>query len=145
MQYGEMLTYEFDQTRRILHVHFLHKVHLKTMAEADVHFREFENAIKDLAGGEKVYLIIDLSNLIIEPSLAEQYARQAKRISSQYAYPNGIARYGHQITRITIIQGYRNHLQCDPNLFSSGGEAQHYIENLISSSSESSPVSQTKL
>jgi len=78
-------------------------------------------------GIQKGFLVVDLSKIIIEPDEIGEYSRIVKSIMDTYLYPNGIARYGFDIGRITIRLSHASFLDGDPNLFNTREEAIRYI------------------
>jgi hypothetical protein len=127
----DYLVTEFDEKRRILHISYRRKIHPVTDAHVEMKFRALRRILDRLTRSGRVYLIIDMSNFILEPELKAFYGEQARRIRDLYIMPNGIARYGFQITRITVRRGYAEYLGEDPNIFNSREEAFAYIYALI--------------
>ena len=122
---------EFDEQNRILHTAYSRRVHPATEEHLDIIFSAYKNKLALFAASERIYLIVDMSNLIIEPELKAGYAAQAKDIIEKYVKPHGVARYGFQITRITVRAGYDRYMHDNPNIFNSREEAYRYIYSLI--------------
>lgn len=118
---------EFDEKNRILHVEYLERVHIRTGAQIDDIFSNIDEKLAGLCSSGRIYLIINMTNLVIEPSLTGHYARHARAICNKYILPDGVARYGYQITRITVKRGYDEYLGTNPNIFNSREEAFRYI------------------
>jgi hypothetical protein len=131
MAEASMLALEFDELRRILHVSAREIVHIRTQAQVRTHFSSVMAMLDGYTQSGRVYLIIDMSNVIIDPELTGIYARYAREVGDKYIFPNGIARYGYQITRVTVRRGYEEYLAESPNLFNSRDEADTYISGLI--------------
>jgi hypothetical protein len=122
---------DFDERRRVLHVAYKRKTHPTTRAHLEMKFGALRALLDRYIPSGRVYLIIDMSNLILEPELKTAYAELARGIRDTYIMPNGIARYGFQITRITVRQSYNMYLGENPNIFNSREEAYAYIHALI--------------
>lgn len=139
MQHGHMTTNlgpeifvtEFDEARRILHMAYKRTIHPTTPAHLEMKFKIFREMLDQYIPTGKIYLIIDMTNFILEPDLKTKYAELARLIRDEYIMPNGIARYGFQITRITVRQSYNIYLSENPNIFNSCQEAYAYIYSLI--------------
>lgn len=127
----DYLITDFDKTNRILHLSYRTKIHPTTHKHLQIKFGALRELLGKYTATGRIYLIIDMSNFILEPELKDLYAKEAKRIRDIYIMPNGIARYGFQITRITVRQSYAQHMGEDPNLFYSREEAYLYIHGLI--------------
>ena len=132
---------DFNRERLILHVHYMRRIHLNTPEQAHAHFRKFHAALSPFLASGRFYLIINMSNLIIEPELTSVYARHAREVQDMYIKPNGIARYGFQITRVTVRRGYKEYLGECPNIFNTRDEAYNYIKVLIDNAQASSSPS----
>lgn len=129
-QIQDYLEIEFDKSARILHLSYKAKIHATTRQHLDAKFTALRSILNKYAEHGRIYLIIDMSNFIMDPELKSSYAAHAKAISEQYIMPRGIARYGYQITRITVRAGYRD-LGESPNIFGTREEAYDYIYALI--------------
>jgi hypothetical protein len=122
---------EFDEADRIVHLSVRKPRRMTTGEHLEQSFANLRSILDEYIAEGRVYLIIDMSNIIIEPDLKSMYATQAHAISEKYIMPHGIARYGYQITRVTVRTGYTDHLQEEPNIFNSREEAYAYIRGLI--------------
>ncbi len=139
MQHGDMTTNsipdffetEFDEARRILHFAYKRTIHPTTPEHLEMKFLALRNLLDQYISSGRIYLIIDMANFILEPELKTKYAELVRGIRDTYIMPSGIARYGFQITRITVRQGYNIYLGESPNIFNSRGEAYAYINSLI--------------
>jgi hypothetical protein len=127
---------DFDDQNRILHLSHTKKIHLRTKTALDSFFEQFTQLLDKYIDSGRVYLIINMSNLVIEQDLAPIYARHAKKIARTYIYLNGIARYGYVITRVMVKRGYSEYLNENPNIFNSREEAEEYITDLINNRTE---------
>ena len=122
---------EYDEHHRIVHISVKKPRRLTTKRHLEQAFARLREVLDTYIDEGRVYLIIDMSNLIIEPDLKSIYAALAHAISEKYIAPHGIARYGYQITRVTVRTGYSDHLREEPNIFNSREEAYTYIHALI--------------
>lgn len=122
---------EFDDERRILHISYKTRVRPTTRKHLDLKFSALRSLLDKYTENGRIYLVIDMSNIILEPELKYDYAKHAKAISDEYIMPGGIARYGYQITRITVRSSYNDILGENPNIFNSREEAYTFIYRLI--------------
>jgi hypothetical protein len=146
MEINEMLQFEFDSDNRILHLSYKSTVHVKTAEQLIIIMDAFKRYLKQHRESGLIYIIIDMTHLIIEPDLSRLYGRLAGEINDAYAHPHGIARYGHQITRVTVRRGYMDNRSEEPNLFGTRTEAENYIRALIArnqAESQPAPVTMT--
>ena len=129
---------EFDEERRILHVAYRRRIHPATEKQLDKVFAYFHGLLDQYTKTGRIYLIIDMTNLIIEPELKAFYMAHAREVIDKYIMPQGVARYGFQITRITVRSGYQQYSYESPNIFNSREEAYQYIYSLIEKNEEMS-------
>ncbi len=121
---------EFDPVRRILHFTADKVLYFTNRRQLQQLYDDACSLFEKYGGGEKCYMIADLSRFVIEPSQAEFYAQKMGEIKSRYLYPGGLAGYGFEITRITIQMSYNNIPDDQPRLFKTRVEAENYIESL---------------
>jgi hypothetical protein len=127
----DQVVVDFDEEHRILHAAYVTAVHPTTPEHLEVIFTAFKNLLEKYAGTDRIYLIVDMTNFIVEPELKAAYAYHAREIYEKYIYPRGVARYGYQITRITVRSSHGEYLNESPNIFNSREEAENYIHSLI--------------
>ncbi len=124
---------EFDEHRRILHITASSPIHVWTLEQG----RELETAIHSVLtrylSQERGYLIADLSKIIIEPDDIQAYAQAIQKIADKFLFPDGFARYGFEIGRVTAQMGHQLYLNGNPNLFNTKKEAFAYIRGMIES------------
>lgn len=131
VNFAKSVKAEFDPVTRILHVSYTRRIRPGNVEQLNAHFANFEVMVEKYARDGRIYLIIDMSNLIFEPEFQAEYAAHARKISEVYCLPNGIARYGYQITRITVRSSYDKYIGGNPNIFNSREEAFVYIRAQI--------------
>ena len=127
----EQIAVDFDERHRILHVASRVIIHPASPEHLDIVFAAFKRMLDKFTAAGRVYLIIDMSNIIIEPELRALYSDHVRDIYQKYVYPHGVARYGYQITRITVRSGHGTYLKENPNIFNSRDEAEKYIHSII--------------
>lgn len=132
----EYFIVDFDESRRIMYLAYERRIHLKTKSQLDQSFELFQSICDRYYSQKKFYLIIDMSNVVIEPELTAVYAKNAKKIIEKYIFPGGVARFGHQITRLTVRRAYADYLTEKPQIFSTRGEACAYIDEVIVANSD---------
>ncbi len=131
MHKPDYLITEFDPRLRILHVAYRKRVHPTTKEHLDIIFDTFRKKLDQYLDSGRIHLVIDMTNFIIEPDLRLDYVSHAQDITAKYIIPNGIARYGFQITRITVRACYDQYMVDNPNIFNSRDEAYQHIYSLI--------------
>ena len=129
--HSEYFVVDFDESRRIMHLAYARRIRLQTKHHVDQSFALFQTVCERYYSQGRFYLIIDISNLVIEPELTAVYAKNVKKILDKYILPRGVARYGHQITRLTIRRAYSDYLGENPQIFATRGEACAYIDEVI--------------
>lgn len=122
---------DFDSRKNIIHVSYKEEINILTEDDLYSKFNYLEEYIKALGADRRYYLVVDMSNLIINPSLVHQYAMESSRISNTYFHEDGVARYGFQMSRIVVKRAHRENLNGHPRIFSSKKDAFDYIESLI--------------
>jgi hypothetical protein len=128
---------EFDHNHMILHVSGKTTIMVKTEAELEMFCQFVRETMEANCGGGPGYMIVDMSRVLIDPSLAHVYAEHVRNLIGRYIHTNGIARYGYEITRLTARQGYLEIADEDPNIFATRAEAHAFIMSLIERNSRS--------
>ena len=125
------LVFQFDPSTRIVHLTATDPVHITTLEQGYQFVEAVHNAFDRLLGKERGYLITNYGKIIIEPDEIKVYAEEVQKVADKYIYPDGIARYGFEVSRITAKMGYAQYLRTNPNLFETREEAFTYIHDLI--------------
>lgn len=124
------LRIDFDSDNRILHLSAHQTTVLASPEQIDLQGQALERTLKRY-GPEPLYVIIDLPRFVIEPSLAPVYSSKMVAVVQGYVYPKGVARYGLNMTRVTVKMAHVSHPNQAANLFSTRAEAEEYIRGLI--------------
>lgn len=122
---------EFDQEKRILHLSAREPNHVCKENELNTLCSSVQEIIKSYCTDERCYMIVNLASFIIEPDLFKQYAEKISSIYEKYIFPNGLARYGYQVTRVTVRLAQMENESVEPLLFTSKDEAFKYVNRLI--------------
>ena len=132
---------EFDTQRRIFHLTAKSPLNIRTNAELNELFLKHQppyelcGMVKSLltehTADERCHMVVDVSKIVIDPMLVSEYMQKVKFLCDHYIYPDGLARYGYQITRITAMIGHQRYMQKEAPLFRNKMEAVKYIEELI--------------
>ncbi len=130
MSMRNALAVEFDDSRRILHLSSSEPLEIREPDQLDVMCHMVHDLLAQY-GPKRLYMIVDITNIAIDPSLSEAYGRKIRKIAEQFLYPGGIARYGYQITRVTVELGLSSDEYRLANLFQSRAAAEQYIDSLI--------------
>ncbi|NMC42640.1 MAG: hypothetical protein GYA46_01860 [candidate division Zixibacteria bacterium] len=131
MEITKHLRFEFDEDSRILHLRGTRFVGITTEERLTAVMEAIRAEMRRHSGSGRMYMIIDVTNLVIPPELSQSYGRLAADIYTAYAFPNGVARFGHQITRLAVRRGYMDFMEDDPHIFGTRAEAEAYIRSLI--------------
>ncbi len=122
---------EYDEELRIMHLTARKPIRFTTRE----HGYALAAAVKELLArhlkGQRGYMITDYSKIIIEPLYVDEYAAQIKEIVHTHLHPDGLARYGYEISRVTAQLSHNLYLDSAPNLFNTKEEAYQYIHGLI--------------
>jgi len=129
--YDKEIIGEFDSQKRIFHLTAKNKIRVMDMEQLDELCMAVQTLLKKNAGSDRCYMIVDISKIIIDPSLAEPYGRKIRQIAQSCLYPDGLARYGFQITRLTVRLSDNENNNFHQNLFSTRKEAFDYINKII--------------
>ena len=122
---------EFDKKNRIVHLTAKRPIHVTTLEQGKALSKAVNEILAGHLGGERGYLVTDYSKIIIEPEKIEEYASAMRYIFDTFLYPEGFARYGFEITRVTARLSHTMHLGGSPNIFNTKEEAFQYIYSLI--------------
>ena len=130
----EVFKSEFDQSRRVLHLSAERPIHVQNRRQLNKACEDVCEILARHTTDSRCYLLVDMSKVVIEPEMAEEYSRKIKGISEQYLLPNGLLRYGLQITRVTAMLAHKRQSMDDPLFFRSKDEAVEYIDNELKNS-----------
>lgn len=124
---------EFDEKRRIFHLTSKRPLNIKANIELTDLCNLVKSRLSEYAAEERCYMIVDVNKIVIDPMLTSEYMQKLKILIDHFLYPEGLARYGYQITRVTATIGHQRYFQNNPNLFRNKAEAMAFIEGLIKS------------
>ncbi len=127
-EYTQMII-EFDKEYRILTISATEKIYSLDEKELCSFGDEVKTIIEKYASPEKCYLAVDLGKIVVDPKITSIYADQIKSLSEKYLYPNGLARYGFGITRLTAMKA-SHEMNENPNLFRHKQDALTYLKSL---------------
>ena len=126
------IAFDFDPAGRVLHMTARTKVRVSTTQDLHALCLKVQAELQAHIAGGRCYFIVDISMIAIDNHLANEYMRHVQKLLDAYIHPNGIARYGFEITRITAMEGHRHMAdEKDPHLFATRDEAYAYILGLI--------------
>jgi len=126
----EDMVFEFDPDTRIVHLTATKPVHVRTEEDGRQMVRAVFDGLNSYLFDGRGFLVSNYNKIIIEPDLLKMYAEAFELFFDKYLYPNGVARYGFEITRITAKLGHLEYLGGSPNLFESKEEAINFIKTL---------------
>ncbi len=106
MSYIDLLKGDFKSTTRIFRLSAQKPIKVDNIPKLDTLCRDVHSLLKKTDDGQRFYMAVDISKFIIEPSLTKRYMEKIGGIMQQFLYPNGLARFGYQITRVTIQMGH---------------------------------------
>jgi len=140
LTYSDIIIGEFDNDKRIFHLTATEVIHVEPKEQLEELCSAAFGKLGKYVEASRCYMIVDLTKFVIEPKLSNCYAEKNRTIAQNCLFPNGLARYRYQITRMTIRMGHEEKINADPNLFHTKREAFEFIENLIKQ--HSSTISQ---
>jgi len=131
MTFQDKIIAEFDSKRRIVHLTAESEIRFNEPEDLLILYKDACEILERYTGDGPVYLLVDLARFIVDPSLFGFYAEKSAKLKEKFLYPEGMAGYGFQITRVTVQLSYGD---CDkrPPLFKTRREAEEYLENLAS-------------
>lgn len=121
---------EFDEQRLTVHLTAKNPIHVTTIEQGYELSRAVKAILSRFLAGRRGYMVTDFGKIIIEPEKIDEYAAEVKDIMDTYLYPDGFARYGFEITRVTARLGHAAYIGGSPNLFNTKEEAFRYIYEL---------------
>ena len=122
---------EYDEGSRILHLTAKAPIRCTTREHGYLLAKAVKELLAHHLKGQRGYMITDYSKIIIEPLYVDEYSAQIKEIIQTHLYPDGLARYGYEITRVTAQLSHNLYLDSALHLFNSKDEAYQYIQGLI--------------
>ncbi|MCK5127860.1 MAG: hypothetical protein KAR42_16505 [candidate division Zixibacteria bacterium] len=122
--------FTFDRHTKIIHISYQNDFHISNDSELRQYFSHVTEYLDTIKQYGELHIVVDISNFIIEPDLAGTYAELVDILTKKYLHKDGIARYGYQITRITLKRAYEEHLERNPNIFRTKSEAYKYIASI---------------
>jgi hypothetical protein len=125
----DILKGEFDANRRVLHLSAERPAHIQNTYQLNSVCKEVSRILEEHTAEGRYYLLVDMSTIVIEPALVDEYSKKIKNISERFLVPDGLLRYGHQITRITAKLAHEQQNLDDPLFFRSKAEALNYIDS----------------
>lgn len=121
---------EFDEQHLIVHLTAKNPIHATTREQGYI----LSRAVKEILGRHlrqrRGYMITDYSKIIIEPEKVDEYSAEIRKIMETFLQPDGLARYGFEITRVTARLSHAAYLGGSPNLFNTKEDAYRYIYQL---------------
>jgi len=127
---AQRLRLDYFEGEGILHVSTTREIHISNEERLEDLFVTVESKLDEL-DRDRFYVVVDLSGLVIDTNLAQAYGARAQKMAKGYLEPNGFARYGYQITRVTVMLASESSPDFEKNLFSTREEAFEYIRTLI--------------
>lgn len=122
---------QYDADNSIMYLNLIEKYVFNDPDEFKAYVKCVYSIYDRLAGGKRFYLIIDLQNLVVDQSLLKEYKEMITFMYGHYLYQNGVARFGSQLTRLTIKMGHTEQQDHQPNIFPTKAEAVQFIHALI--------------
>lgn len=140
MDIGNVI-FDYNPTERILHLSAENPISVTNTTELNILCGALQSFMDENSGGQPCYMIVDLTRIMIDPSLAPVYAEHLGQMIGKYVYADGFARYGFGITRVTAQVGHssigkqtdNDNSVCvsEPNLFRTKEEAETYIQTVL--------------
>ena len=122
---------DYDPEKRILHITAEQKIIVsdeKTLNEMCNFVCSF---LTENGKGERSYMIVDISKIVIDPDLAPEYSEHIKKLLDKLLYPEGLVRYGLEITRLTARLGHARNRDKEPLFFHTKDEAFAFVQGRI--------------
>ncbi len=129
MSYSEEISLTFDPETRIAELSAKTVLTIDSTEKLDTLCNTICSLLTRESGGKRCYLAVDISQIVIDPGLADQYAGKIKAMKEEMLFPEGLVRYGFEITRVTIKLAEMKEGKF-PILFNKRDEALRYLEEL---------------
>jgi hypothetical protein len=139
MTYENEIVGEFDSRNRIIHLTAKSRLVIDSKTDLDKAFAATKAILEEYCKDGRCYMVVDMSRFVFDPSIADEYRANMKETCSKYIFPNGVARYGYEITRVTVMLGHAGSEGVAPNLFATKKDAYEFIEKLIEKNREKKP------
>ena len=121
---------EFDPIRRVLHVSAERPVLVDDECALDEILNRVKHDLVESSGDGRCYLMLDISRIVVEPKLAGRFFMRLRQLRDDYLYPDGLVRYGLQISG-RLVRIDRSKPDPDyPALVRTSHEARRYIDRL---------------
>lgn len=124
---------EFDAATNTLHLSATELMQVTTKEQLGALCNIVSEALREHTAGSRCFLLVDISKIAIEPELAEPYSEKIGTLCERYLLPDGLVRYGSEITRVTAQIGHEAFQLDTPNLFRTKIEALKYLGELSAS------------
>ena len=131
MDYEKLVKLEINEEHQIIHYSIDGQLHLSENNQFRTYAKFMLKKMKSITTDHRWYIIFDMTNLIIEPSLSDVYAEFALKMYQKYIHPEGASRYGSAITRVTVKMSHEKNLKKSAQIYRNRDEAFRYIFNLI--------------
>ena len=128
---SKIINIQYDAAKSIMYLSLVEKYVFTDADDFKAYVKDVYSIYDRLSKGNRFYLIIDLQNLVVDQSLLKEYKEMITFMYGHYLYPNGVARFGSQLTRLTIKMGHADQKEHQPNIFPTKAEAVQYIDELI--------------
>jgi hypothetical protein len=126
----DILKGEFDESRRVLHLTAERPAHIRNTVQLEKVCDDVCRLLEQHTVTGRCYMLVDTSMIEIIPEMAEEHIVKMNNICEKYLLPDGLLRYGSQITGITAKVTHEMQNLDDQLLFRSKAEALEYIDNL---------------
>lgn len=121
---------EFDKELHLFQLSAVEKIEITTEEQLNLMCNMVRSFLVENSGGQRCYMVVDISKLIIEPDLSPIYARHIEKMDEDFLYSNGLIRYGATITRVTARLGSMINHKDEPIFFRTKDEAIAYVRRI---------------
>lgn len=143
MDISSLVVFNYDPETAIAELSSRETIRVETPEMLNMMCSYVNNLLDGLPGTGPYYLAVDVSKIAIDPGLTDKYQEKIIKIGEKFLYPNGLARYGYEITRVTIqLMNHKLGYQFG-RLFYSRKDAMAYLE-CLSAECQHAPVENLK-
>ena len=125
--YAATIMTVYNPETEIIHFSANQKIDIKTSDDLELLNSHFISKIKELAQGKRVYFMIDLNKIILEPEIAKSLTICIKEYFIDYLYPNGGCAYGQSLGRLALKMSFHQIDDQEEKLFLTKEEAIVYL------------------
>ena len=121
---------EYEPEAEIVHLNPSNQLLINNRNDLETLCGHVRTFMAERCTSNRCYFMANISMITIDPAYMRAYGDHIKALLQTYIYPEGIARYGYNITRVTARGGSKGIQIEDPHFFGTEWEARDYLTRL---------------